>query len=139
MKTCYIVESWHTVTPAKKIINKVMFIKVFWWTSNIAGYLQEGLYCHWLYIAVTTLLQATNNIQSNLSIATAQGKYKKWSLLTGSFSTRYNEKQFSRETKNVLVVDRWSLKQVWLYMWRGQQQKYPALIALSKKVNRLKI
>ena len=35
----------------------------------------------------------------------------RWSLCTGSFSTCFNEKPFSRETKNVVYGDR-SLKQV---------------------------
>ena len=49
------------------------------------------------------------DIQSNLSIATAQGKHKKWSLETGPFSICFNEKQLSRETRNVAFVDRWSV------------------------------
>ena len=58
-------------------------------------------------------------IQSNLSKATAQGKHHKnvvfvdrWSLKTDSFSACFNKKPFPRKTKNVVIVDRWLLKQV---------------------------
>ena len=41
---------------------------------------------------------------------------QKVAFVDGFFSTWFNEKPFSRETTNVAFVDRWSLKQVWLYI-----------------------
>ena len=90
-------------------------------------------------------LSRHRHVQWSLSIKTTQGRQEKWYLKAGglcrqgpivhvSMGNHFQGKQksglcrqvplvhvsmtnlFSRETKNVVFVDRWSLKQVWLYM-----------------------
>ena len=73
-----------------------------------------------LFVLICFHLQRYHRkVQLNLSTATTQEKHIKWSPYTGFFRTCFNEKPFSRETKNVGLVDCTTTCILWLFIFKN--------------------